>query len=405
MFSKNILVVAGVFIPEPTVSANLMADLAFDLANRGHNVTVLRPKPTRPLGATIPIMDYSKLPYRVILIDSYTCPRSSFIGRFRESISMGHVVVNYIKKNYKSIDFIYNDPWHLFGVNMVSKIAVKYNIPYITPIQDIYPESLALKFNNRILKALVIKLLFPLDKYSQKHAFKIHTISSKMVDYLSRTRDISSDRYLMIRNWQDESRFMKYRNNHSLNIKGDKQFIFLFLGNLSPVTELDIVLAAFIKANLPNTKFIIAGNGSLKGKLQLMVKENSQINIEFLSAPFDEVPQIQEQADVLVLSLQKGVAGTAVPSKIPAYMFSAKPILASVDLNSDVAQIIKDSKSGWVVEPSSKEAMMKKFVEIVNLDSSILREMGENGFKYGMENFSKNKNLKKLTDACINAIK
>lgn len=31
--------------------------------------------------------------------------------------------------------------------------------------------------------------------------------------------------------------------------------------------------------------------------------------------------------------------------------------------------------------------------------------MGENGFKYGLENFSKEKNLKELADACIDAIK
>lgn len=108
-----------------------------------------------------------------------------------------------------------------------------------------------------------------------------------------------------------------------------------------------------------------------------MAKENPQINIEFVNAPFDKVPQIQEQADVLVLPLQKGIAGTAVPSKVPAYMFSAKPILASVDLDSDVAQIIKESKSGWIVEPSCKEAMIKKIIEIANLDKSVLKKWGK----------------------------
>ena len=46
---KNILIISAVFHPEPLTSAMMNYDLAVELAKE-HKVTVLRPKPSRPIG-------------------------------------------------------------------------------------------------------------------------------------------------------------------------------------------------------------------------------------------------------------------------------------------------------------------------------------------------------------------
>ena len=163
MSRKNILFVCGVFYPEPVVSARLQTDLARKLAEQ-YTVTVLRPRPTRPKGFSFPDYDYSALPFKVIETDSYTCPASSLLGRFRESISHGRWCARYIRQHHDEIDFIYNDSWHLFGVYFVARMAHKYGIPYIIPVQDVYPESLASKLPDmKPLKWLVNQMLSPLD--------------------------------------------------------------------------------------------------------------------------------------------------------------------------------------------------------------------------------------------------
>ena len=48
--SKHVLIVSAVFPPEQVTSAFLNYDLAHELA-KGYKVTVLRPYPTRPIGA------------------------------------------------------------------------------------------------------------------------------------------------------------------------------------------------------------------------------------------------------------------------------------------------------------------------------------------------------------------
>ena len=85
---RRVLFACGVFYPEPIVSARIQTDLAVKLSE-DYEVTVLRPRPTRPEGFAFPEYDYSAFPFKVIETDTYTCPASSIVGRFRESISHG----------------------------------------------------------------------------------------------------------------------------------------------------------------------------------------------------------------------------------------------------------------------------------------------------------------------------
>ncbi len=392
---KNVLLALSVFPPEPIVSANLMADLAEELS-KTYKVTVLRPHPTRPKGFKTPSYDSTSLPYKVIEMDTYTHPESSLIGRFRESISMGNVYAHYIKEHHHEIDFIVNDAWHLFGYNKVAHAAVKYGIPYIVPVQDIYPESLASKLPDvKFLKWIVMKTLGPLDKYTLTHSAKIHTISDKMRDILSETRGIEKDHFVIVRNWQDERPFLACSEK-----KNDKSiFTFMYLGNIGPLAGVDVFVNAFESAKMPNARLVIAGSGSAKEHL-LKVTKDCKTRIEFLDVPGGMVPEIQAKADVMCLPVKKGFAMSSIPSKLPAYMFSAKPVLASVDAESDTARSILEAAAGWVCEPENASQLAELMKTIIKLPSEKLITMGNSGRKYAIEYFSRSKNLKVLANAC-----
>jgi glycosyltransferase involved in cell wall biosynthesis len=403
--NKNrIVIISGVFYPEPVVSAGLMKDLATELS-KDYQVTVLRPKPSRPMGFSIPDYTYYQFPFEVIETNSYVHPASSLIGRGRESYSMGKWCVRYIEQHHEEICFIYNGPWHMFGRSMVERSCLKYNIPYITPVQDIYPESLSSKLPNLpFLKKIVYGLLFPSDKSLLSHAAKIHTISDKMVDYLSKTRNLPKDHFFVVRNWQDESTFVKYANEKEDSAKSDV-FTFMYLGNVGPLAGIDVLFDAFMKAELPDARLVIAGSGSAKQNLMEKAKGYSECNIEFWEVPAGEVPATQDKADVMVLPVKKGFAMSSIPSKLPAYMFSAKPVLASVDAESDTALCIKESDAGWVAMPEDVESITAAMKTAYSSSKEELRAKGKRGFDYAINHFSKQKNLCKLTDICISVIK
>lgn len=392
---KKILLALSVFPPEPIVSANLMSDLAEELSKE-YKVTVLRPHPTRPKGFKMPKFDSTSLPYKVIEMETYTHPESSLIGRFRESVSMGSVYAQYIKDHHNKIDFIVNDAWHLFGYNKVAHAAVKYGIPYIVPVQDIYPESLASKLPDvKILKWIVMKTLGPLDKYTLTHSAKIHTISDKMRDILSETRGIQKDHFVIVRNWQDERPFISCLEKP----EPEAPFTFMYLGNVGPLAGVDVLINAFEKAHIDHARLVIAGSGSAKEHLQEVAK-GCKSQIEFWEVPGGMVPATQAKADVMCLPVKKGFAMSSIPSKLPAYMFSAKPVLASVDAESDTARCIKKSNAGWVCKPEAVEQITNLMQKIVGLNKEELNAMGTSGREYAVKEFSRAENLKILANAC-----
>ena len=389
---EKILILSAVFPPEPVVSAKLSFDIANKLSEN-NSVTVISPKPSRPFG--FKFMDETMvLNFNHIQVSSFTSPASGVIGRFRESYSFGKHCYTYIANNHQNIDIIYANTWPLFGQYYAVKAAKKYNIPIIIHVQDIYPESLSQKlpfaasfFNN---------LLIPLDKYILGNASKVIAISKKMKSFLESSRKLDNNKITVVSNWQDEESFQKEES-----FDRSKPFTFMYLGNIGPVAGVDLLLNAFAKTYLKNARLVIAGAGSLKESLVTQTANYPDAMIEFWAVPDGQVPKVQSKADVLILPVKKGAASTSIPSKLPAYMFSAKPIIGCVDADSDTAAAINDARCGWVIESEKVESLTALMLEIVQVPAETRRQFGENGKNYAMENYSKKSNLQKLISIII----
>lgn len=177
----------------------------------------------------------------------------------------------------------------------------------------------------------------------------------------------------------------------------------MYMGNIGPVAGVDLLLEAFEVADLKDARLVIAGSGSAKAALQEKAKKMKS-NIEFWEVPFEQVPATQDRADVMCLPIKKGFASTSIPSKLPAYMFSAKPILCCADLDSDTVACINEAQAGWTIEPEGVSLLTQKFIEVAKVDKSELEAIGMNGLNYSIVNFSRRMNLKKLADVCIKIV-
>ena len=138
-----------------------------------------------------------------------------------------------------------------------------------------------------------------------------------------------------------------------------------------------------------------------KHELENFVNLKKIKNVHFLHVPNGMVPHIQESANVMLLPIKKGAASSSIPSKLPAYMFSKKPIIASVDIDSDSAKVINDAKSGWVIEPENIEMLVDTMRKAFFTKKSELDSKGLNGFKYALNNLSKKNNLKELVKTIL----
>ena len=393
MNKRKVLIVSAVFPPEQVTSAFLNYDLAHELAKE-YDVTVLRPYPTRPIGAIFNSAEVEDKSFKTILINSYAHPQSELIGRFKESIDFGRKCAQYIREHHNEIAFIYNNPWQLFGVNIVARIANKYHIPYMIAIQDIYPECL---FTNKhypsIVKNLALSILKPIDRYYQKHAASIRTISDEMADYLSVTRNLPRDKYLVVNNWQNDEDFEEVKN-----VQESEKLKFVYTGSINLHANVDLIIKAFAKANIPNSELIIYGGGNQKDNCVKMVDEMGLMNVSFGFVKRMEIPQVQANASALVLALPTGNGNLCLPSKMTSYMLSGKPVLASVDQDSATSRYIKEAQCGISVEPDNVDALVEGFKKLAALPKEQLKVFGENSRTFAERHLTRKVNLSKVIE-------
>lgn len=399
---KNILIVNCVFDPEPVVSAQIGKSLAAALYESGENVTVIAPYPSRPLGFVFENKIVSSKKINVISckerlncfnLPSFVYSKSGILGRLWESISFGKACYSFIIKSEISYHKVYMNTWPIFGQLGVALACIKKRIPYFIHIQDIYPESISKRLPSPI-RQLVNFGLFPIENFVLKNAEKVIAISNKMKIYLEESRKLSSEKISVVYNWQDENDF----NLISRNSVNEKK-TFMFLGNIGPVAGIPFLIECFSGLN---AKLIIAGSGSYKDYCMKMIEKYPSADVEFMDVPAGKVAEIQSMADVMLLPILKGSANTSIPSKLPAYMFSKKPILVMADIDCDSALTVLNAKCGWVGEYGDSGWVINIVNKILETENVRLQEMGLAGFYYAKEHFSKLNNLSKLKFELIN---
>jgi len=391
--NKKILIISAVFPPEQVTSALMNYDLAKELSKK-YDVTVLRPYPTRPIGIKFDYIGMEGESFKTILIDSYTHPESQLIGRFKESIDFGKKCAKYIRENHDEIAFIYNNPWQLFGVNIIARAANKYKIPYTIAIQDIYPECLFTnKYYPSVIISLAMAIMKPIDKYYQKHAAFIRTISDEMADYLSSTRKLPREKYLVVNNWQNDEDFDNLKSATQT-----EKLRFVYTGSINLHANVDLIIKAFANADIPNSELVIYGGGNQKDVCEKMVEDMGLKNVSFRFVKRSEIPQVQADANALVLALPKGNGNLCLPSKMTSYMLSGKPVIASVDQVSATTRYIKEAGCGISVNPDSVLSLSEGFKTFVDLPFEKRQMMGKNSRKYAEKYLTRGVNLQRVVE-------
>ena len=390
---KKILIISGVFPPEPVTSANMNFDLALALA-REHDVTVIIPHPSRPISRDYSAYKHPKYPFKLVVVDSFTHPKSTIKGRMKESISFSKKAIEYIESIGEKIDFIYNSAWQYWGYYLIAKYCVKNKIPYIVPIQDIYPESLLTKLPfPHLIKVIVKRTLIGRDIYYQKNAACIRTITTDMADYLSLSRGIDRSKFLVVANWQNDDEF-----KHLIEKPIGEKKVITFLGNIARQANVDLIIRAFAIANVNNAELRIMGGGPAKEDCVNLAKKLRLNNIIFGEVPNGKVAEVQSEADILILALKTGTGKLGLPSKLVSYMQSGKPVIASLELDSATAHIIEEAKCGKCVEEDDVEKLAELMREMLSLPTEELLKMGRNSRQYAMMNLTKERNLQKVVD-------
>jgi len=230
--------------------------------------------------------------------------------------------------------------------------------PFIYNVQELYPDT-AVSLG-ALGEGFLLDLLRRMEKFVYNRSFAITTIASGMARLIGgRTAD--PGKVKLIPNFVDTS-FMVPRpreNAFSREYGLDAHFTVVYAGNMGPAQGLETLIeAAEMTSDDERVLFVLVGSGTARESLELSVRSRRIDNVILVpQQPYERVPDIYGASDLCVVPLAQGLVAEAVPSKVYRIMAAERRILAITNQESDLADIVRDSGAGIVVEPGNPAAL------------------------------------------------
>jgi colanic acid biosynthesis glycosyl transferase WcaI len=193
---------------------------------------------------------------------------------------------------------------------------------------------------------------------------------------------VLDEKIALIYPWVDLKLIHLFPQNNSFTQEYglNNQFNVLYAGNIGLSQGFEHILdAAEILINHPDVHFVFVGEGTAKGTLQKQVEQRSLKNIHFIAfQPRERLPEVLASADVSMVVLRQGMGVNSLPSKIFSIMASGRPILVSVDAESESWKLIKQADAGVWVAPEDADELAEAIILLKN-DNALRERFGQNG--------------------------
>ncbi|MBL7070870.1 MAG: glycosyltransferase family 4 protein [Candidatus Omnitrophica bacterium] len=252
----------------------------------------------------------------------------------------------------------------------------------ILNVQDLFPKS-AIDLGT-LKNKYMIKALRGLEKflYLKSDYVTVHSKGNKK--YVSGVTN-GKARVAVVFNWVNTDEVCPGPKENDFSKKYDLagKFVVSFAGVLGYSQDTDIIVNA-AKSLKPykDIVFLIVGDGRKK---ELIEKTKRDENIDNLilvpMQPKERYPFILHASDIGLVTLTSDVKSPVVPSKILNIMSSGKPVVASIPLDGDAPEIIKESGSGLCVEAGDLDGFVRSILEIYE-NESMAKSFGENGRRF-----------------------
>jgi colanic acid biosynthesis glycosyl transferase WcaI len=172
-------------------------------------------------------------------------------------------------------------------------------------------------------------------------------------------------------------RMTRYRVEHGL---GDRTVV-MYAGNLGHSQSLDLVVAAAdCHRDRHDLVYVVNGGGVRADDLRAAAAQRKNLVVVDYQ-PADRVPEVLASADLHLVPLRAGLGESSVPSKTYSVLAAGRPLIASIDEDSEVARVVVEAGAGLAVPPDDVEALVEA-VEALVADPERRTRMGEAGRRW-----------------------
>lgn len=167
------------------------------------------------------------------------------------------------------------------------------------------------------------------------------------------------------------------------------KFVVHYSGNHGRTHDLlSLIEAAELLKEDSDIHFLFIGEGSGKAEAVARAEALSLSNVTFHTfVDRSELNTSLNASNVSVVAFKKGMAGISVPSRLYNLMAAGKPILAVVDDDSEVADVIREAELGVAVPPESPKLLTEQIL-VLKHDPTRREQMAVNSRNEAVEKYS-----------------
>lgn len=262
--------------------------------------------------------------------------------------------------------------------------------PYGYVIYDLYPD-IAMALNVVRRQSRAARLLQHQQKKWLHSASKNIVLGRCMADYLTQNYAVPSENIDVIAVGANADRVTPRDKNTQFRAKHDLNgFVAMWAGNFGWHQNFDTILdaAKILSERHSSVQFVFVGDGMRLPYIAERVKKEQIDNVRLLPfVPDEQFADMMASADVSFVALEQGAEGLGVPSKFYNILASARPTVALVAPDSEVARVLQEAQCGIRVDQNDPVQLADTLFELSN-DVARLEQMGQNARQVCLEKYS-----------------
>ncbi len=392
----RILYLSQYFPPEVGATQTRAYEMAHNLVQLGHQVTVLTEVPNHPSGI-IPPAYRGKLYERakmdgidVIRVWVKTAPEKTFATRmlFYLTFMVDATLAGSLLAPGR-FDLVYASSPPLFVGGAALALSRLRRAPMVFEVRDLWPES-AVQLGE-LNSTRAVRQATRLEETCYRRARHIVVVTEGIRTRLLE-RGFPAEKMTVIPNGANTDLYTPQALNLELRRSwgiGPERFVVLYAGLHGLAHGLETaLLAAEELGEHPEILFLFVGDGPQKAALVERARQMGLPNVQFHDAlPEVELPAAIAMADVgLDTRRRLGISQGTLPVKMFSYMASARPVLLSTEGES--TELLRRAGAGVAVPPEDPKALSQAVLDL-QADPALRAEMGRRGRAFVEAHYSR----------------
>ncbi|MFA0254810.1 glycosyltransferase family 4 protein [Vibrio breoganii] len=377
------------YLPHSTrVGAKMMHELAVELIEQGHEVTVITPHFDSAQSALIQdrIDD--------VQIWRFYSGEIKDVGKVKRAINetlLSHRAWRAIKGHVGKDSFdgvVYYSPSIFFG-SLVAKLKKRCQCQSFLVLRDFFPQWAVDSGLMREGSAIERYFRF-FETLSYRQADMIGVMSEKNLEIFNHNTQGLYPASIL-RNWANLSPHTVTADVSSLRqrLGLSDEVIYFYGGNIGHAQDMaNLMRLTKSMQSCDNAHFLFVGQGDEVELVKQLMLDWGLSNCTYLpSVTQNEFKDILAQVDVGLFSLSAQHSAHNFPGKLLGYMVQSLPILGSVNKGNDLMGLVNTSGAGFISVNGDDDLLFENAIKLQS-DFELRKQTGAAGYKLLEKEFS-----------------